>query len=75
MLNRVGVPQRRIAALTGQSQSEVSEILAGRQVQSHAVLARIADGFGLPRGWLGVAHDEDTLRLLHRHTPPASTRN
>jgi Helix-turn-helix domain len=51
MPSRVGVPQRRIGALTGQSQSEVSEILAGRQVQSHAVLTRIADGFGLaPRG-------------------------
>ena len=31
LLQRVGVSQRRIAALTGQSQSEVSEILNGRQ--------------------------------------------
>ncbi|MCA1704415.1 MAG: helix-turn-helix domain-containing protein, partial [Actinobacteria bacterium] len=32
LLRRVGISQRQIAALTGQSQSEVSEILKGRQV-------------------------------------------
>ncbi|MBY8854580.1 helix-turn-helix domain-containing protein, partial [Saccharothrix sp. MB29] len=32
LLRRHGVSQRQIAALTGQSQSEVSEILKGRQV-------------------------------------------
>jgi transcriptional regulator with XRE-family HTH domain len=73
MLNRVGIPQRRIAALTGQAQSEISEILAGRQVQSYALLTRVADGLGLPRGWLGVAHDEDTTHLLEQ--PPRSPAN
>jgi hypothetical protein len=38
MLTEVGVSQRRITELTGQSQSEVSEILQGRQVMSYAVL-------------------------------------
>jgi hypothetical protein len=32
LLQRYGVPQRRIAALVDQSQSEVSEIIAGRRV-------------------------------------------
>ncbi|MBV8540028.1 MAG: transcriptional regulator, partial [Pseudonocardiales bacterium] len=32
LLRRVGVSQRKIAQLTGQSPSEVSEIIKGRQV-------------------------------------------
>jgi transcriptional regulator with XRE-family HTH domain len=57
MLQRHGVSQRRIAALTQQSQSEISEIIAGRQVRSAEVLARICDGLGIPRAHLGVAGD------------------
>ena len=56
LLQRYGVSQRRIAALTGQSQSEISEILAGRRVAGYDVLVRIADGLGMPRGWLGLAY-------------------
>src|SRR5262244_3990631 len=59
-LYRQGVSQRRIAELVGQSQSEVSEILAGRQVLAYDVLARIADGLGVPRGYMGLAYDEVT---------------
>ena len=44
LLQRTGVSQRHIAALTAQSQSEISEILAGRQVSSYDLLLRIADG-------------------------------
>ena len=36
LLTKTGITQRRIAALTGQRQSEVSEIIKGRQVQSVA---------------------------------------
>jgi transcriptional regulator with XRE-family HTH domain len=64
LLQRVGVSQRRIAALTGQSQSEISEILSGRQVVSYDVLARIADGLEVPRGHLGLAYDDSTAQLL-----------
>lgn len=53
-LKQAGIPQRRIAALTGQAQSEVSEILKGRKVLAYDVLARIADGLGIPRGYLGM---------------------
>jgi transcriptional regulator with XRE-family HTH domain len=64
LLQRTGVSQRHIAALTGQSQSEISEILAGRQVVSYDLLARIADGLGVPRGSLGLAYDDSTAALL-----------
>lgn len=60
LLRRRGVSQRSIAALTGQSQSEVSEILKGRQVMAYDVLARIADGLSIPRGYMGLAYDEAT---------------
>jgi transcriptional regulator with XRE-family HTH domain len=66
LLQRTGVSQRRIAALTGQSQSEVSEILKGRQVMAYEVLARIADGIGVPRGYVGLAYDEATAQLIDR---------
>ena len=49
LLRKHGVSQRQIAAMTGQSQSEVSEILKGRQVMAYDVLTRIADGLGDPR--------------------------
>lgn len=55
-----GISQRQIAAMTGQSQSEVSEILKGRQVMAYDVLARIADGLRIPRGYMGLAYDEAT---------------
>ncbi|MGH3515941.1 MAG: helix-turn-helix domain-containing protein [Haloechinothrix sp.] len=61
MLRTTGISQRQIAAMTGQSQSEVSEILKGRQVMAYDVLARIADGLGIPRGYMGLAYDEATL--------------
>ncbi|MGH3830713.1 MAG: helix-turn-helix domain-containing protein [Pseudonocardiaceae bacterium] len=60
LLRRVGVSQRRIADLTGQSQSEVSEILHGRQVLNVRVLERIADGLGTSRARLGVSYGEHT---------------
>ncbi len=53
-LKGLGVSQRQIAALTGQSQSEVSEILKGRRVRDVTVFERIADGLGMPRGYLRV---------------------
>nr|MDQ3989895.1 helix-turn-helix transcriptional regulator [Actinomycetota bacterium] len=52
VLKDEGVTQRQIAELTGQSQSEVSEILAGRRVKQVDVLERICDGLGIERGWM-----------------------
>src|SRR5262245_44660573 len=58
ILSRYGWSQRRIAAAVGHTQSEVSEILSGRRVQHYDVLVRIADGLGIPRGWLGCAYTD-----------------
>ena len=53
MLYQGGVAQREIARRTGQSQSEVSEIIHGdRQVRDVTVLERIADGLSVPRPFL-----------------------
>jgi transcriptional regulator with XRE-family HTH domain len=57
MLRDAGVSQTSIALATGQKQSEVSEIISGRQVQSVTLLERIADGLGVPRGWMGLAYE------------------
>lgn len=56
--DEVGLSQRRIATLTGQAQSEVSEILSGRQVLVYSVLRRIVTGLDIPPelaglGWHG----------------------
>ena len=61
VLGSMGVSQRRIAALVGQSQSEISEIRAGRRVKSVDVIERIADGLGTPRGWWGLAHTDGAV--------------
>ncbi|MDQ4032176.1 MAG: helix-turn-helix transcriptional regulator [Actinomycetota bacterium] len=52
VLKDEAITQRQIAELTGQSQSEVSEILAGRRVKQVDVLERICDGLGIERGWM-----------------------
>jgi hypothetical protein len=58
-LQRFGYSQQRIAALAGQSQPEVSSILSGRRVTAYDVLARIADGLRIPRGYLRMAYTAD----------------
>ena len=63
-LNRRGISQRLIAAHTGQSQSEISEILHGRRILSYDVLERICVGLMIPPGHMGMAYDDDTIRLL-----------
>jgi transcriptional regulator with XRE-family HTH domain len=62
LLYRRGVAQREIARRTGQSQSEVSDILKGRTVRDVTVLERIADGLGIARARMrlaGVAGSEE----------------
>jgi transcriptional regulator with XRE-family HTH domain len=53
-----GITQREIARRTGQSQSEVSEILKGRRVLAYDVLVRIAAGLGIPRELMGLSYGE-----------------
>jgi transcriptional regulator with XRE-family HTH domain len=75
LLVGAGIPQRKIATVTGQSQSQVSDILHGRRtVMSIDLLERVAAGLGVPPGWVGVAYtgqpdddppgevDEDMMR-------------
>jgi transcriptional regulator with XRE-family HTH domain len=63
LLGAAGVPQRRIAALTCQSQSEISDIAQGRQVQAYDVLARISDGLNIPRGYMGLAYSSTSQQF------------
>jgi len=68
LLNTRGITQRHIADLTGQHQSEVSGIADGsRQVQAYDVLARIAEGLGVPRGYLGLAYTDSSAALAGHH--------
>jgi transcriptional regulator with XRE-family HTH domain len=64
LMQRYGFSQRAIAALTGITQVEVSEILSGRRrVMGYAVLERMVEGLQLPRGWAGLAFDDETAAL------------
>ena len=63
LLQRFGLSQRTIASHTGQSQSEISEIIKGRWVNDYEVLVRIADGLGVPRGWMGLAYEDTPSQL------------
>jgi transcriptional regulator with XRE-family HTH domain len=57
-LQGVGFSQRTIARLTRQQQSEISEILAGRQVRTIELVERIADGLLIPRRKMRLADTE-----------------
>ena len=60
VLRDEGITQRTIAELTGQSQSEVSEILKGRRVRDVTVLERICDGLGIPRKLMGLSYGDSS---------------
>lgn len=55
-LKGCGFTQRKIGELTRQSQSEISDIMAGRAVLAYSVLLRIADGLRIPRGYMGLGN-------------------
>jgi len=55
VLKGAGLTQRTIAELTGQSPSEVSEILDGRRVIAYDVLVHIAKGLSIPRELMGLS--------------------
>lgn len=59
-LHNAGISQRQIAQRTGQTQSEVSEILKGtRRVDNYRLLERIAEGLGIPRERMGLSYGPD----------------
>ena len=55
LLQKIGFSQQKIAALTGQSQPEVSAIIHGRKVMAYDVLLRLVEGLGIPRGLAGLS--------------------
>ncbi|HEX2299141.1 MAG TPA: helix-turn-helix domain-containing protein [Pseudonocardiaceae bacterium] len=58
LVDEEGLSQRRIATLTGQAQSDVSDILGGRHVHTYSVLRRIVTGLGIPPELAGLStHD------------------
>ncbi len=57
-MKATGVSYRRIATLVGMSQSQVAEIISGRQVLAYDVLVRIAEGLGVPRELMGLAYTD-----------------
>ena len=67
-LTEAGLSQYRIARLTGQSQSEVSEILSGRRVIAYEVLERIAEGLGVPRELMGLSYGDSNAYRGHEVT-------
>ncbi|MFI9815104.1 hypothetical protein [Saccharothrix variisporea] len=58
LLLRQGVSLDRLVALTGQSRADVEAVVAGRPVDDYDTLTRIAEGLGIPKGYMGLAHDE-----------------
>jgi antitoxin component HigA of HigAB toxin-antitoxin module len=71
LLQKVGFSQQRIAALSGQSQPEVSAIIHGRRVMAYDVLSRIADGLGIPRGYMGLSYAVEPGQGSPASTAPA----
>jgi transcriptional regulator with XRE-family HTH domain len=74
LLRAAGTSQRAIAALTGLAPSEVYEVGHGRRVMAYDVLCRIADGLGVPRGYLGLAYDSETAAFVAASAPDADRR-
>lgn len=57
-LKAAGLSYRCIAELTGQSQSEICDILNGRKVTAYDVLVRIAERLSIPRGRMGLSYSD-----------------
>jgi predicted XRE-type DNA-binding protein/tetratricopeptide (TPR) repeat protein len=62
LLQKLGFSQQRIAGMVGQSQPEVSAIIHGRKVMAYDVLARVAEGLGIPRGYMGLSYNVESAQ-------------
>ena len=67
--SRYGTSQRQVAVVAAQSQSEISETLAGRPVVAYDVLVRVAEGLGVPWGFMGLAYCMEAT-----YTTPGASR-
>ncbi|NUT97025.1 MAG: hypothetical protein HOY78_33890 [Saccharothrix sp.] len=74
LLLRQGVSMDRLVALTGQSRSDVAAVVAGRPVEDYDTLTRIAEGLGVPKGYMGLAHDEPSARAIGDERDEAAKR-
>jgi len=70
-LKATGISYRRIAALAGMSQSEVSEIISGRRVLAYNLLVRIAEGLGIPRELMGLSYGDGPKSAYDNEGEPA----
>ncbi|WP_409074183.1 helix-turn-helix domain-containing protein [Micromonospora chalcea] len=72
-----GFSRARLAGMTGLSETRVRQIAQGRQkVTSYDVLDRIAEGFGIPRRYLGLADKAQPAAVVTGaawRDPPAAT--
>lgn len=68
LLVEAGVPQRELALATRQNQSEISDIIGGRQVMAYELLERIALSLGIPRGYLGLGYEPTNPAPSHDET-------
>src|SRR2546430_16690294 len=60
-LSSRGWSRSAIAAATGLSETRVREVRQGKQqITSYEVLERIADGFNIDRGLMGLAYTDQT---------------
>ncbi|WP_280335657.1 helix-turn-helix domain-containing protein [Nocardia wallacei] len=73
LLQEAGISQRKAARHAGLNDSDLYRILnKGRVVTSVNTLTRVADGLGIPRGYLGLAYDDSTDWIL-RLVPPTGS--
>ncbi|WP_181722908.1 helix-turn-helix domain-containing protein [Nocardia gipuzkoensis] len=74
LLQRGGFSQREIGRQAGLSSSEVYQVLhRNRRISAYDVLAKIADGLKIPRGYMGLAYDDSTENNLDLAAATCST--
>jgi DNA-binding Xre family transcriptional regulator len=67
-LSSRGWSRSAIAAATGLSETRVREVRQGKQqITSYEVLERIADGFNIERGLMGLAYSGQIRAVVPRH--------
>ncbi|TLG01766.1 helix-turn-helix transcriptional regulator [Nocardia cyriacigeorgica] len=59
LVRRCGISQREIGRRAGLTSSEIFQVLKkNRRVTAYEVLAKIADGLEIPRGYMGLAYGD-----------------
>src|SRR6266540_1762191 len=77
LLRELSYSQNEIGRLTGLAQPEVYSVIHGRRISSYRVIARIANGLGIPHGHLGISRctcPPVCPHCGHRTTPETDPR-